>query len=298
MKDAVKSKRNQNWNIRNSVVAAGLARLLHESAEKWESARMELPRCFWKPLMRDIYIPGEIGERNVLVNSHWKLPLVDSFRAKRLNKCWRCGHCVAMFWWGGQCCVVHQCLRFSLGFAQANTTPFSKIRREVIQVRLLHVSVEHDPVYDPTGFCNSERNQDRTGFQKELNRIRYGYPNCVDHCSEMLDQRVFRIQTGLDQIFGQVYRIRIGPEYSMKILDWIRIAKISNLFNTTTYKRGKVRACQDGAARLLLDGLDERCKYPRWWKAIGSFLWPISFAWSEVPQHCQCNYTHRESKWI
>jgi len=37
----------------------------------------------------------------------------------------------------------------------------------------------------------------------------------------------------LDQISGQVYRIRIGPDYSKKILDWIRIAKISNLFNTT-----------------------------------------------------------------
>jgi len=36
----------------------------------------------------------------------------------------------------------------------------------------------------------------------------------------------------LDQIFGQVYRIRTGPDCSMKILDWIRIAKISNLFNT------------------------------------------------------------------
>jgi len=37
----------------------------------------------------------------------------------------------------------------------------------------------------------------------------------------------------LDQIFGQVYRIKIGLDYSIKILDWIRIAKISNLFNTT-----------------------------------------------------------------
>jgi len=41
----------------------------------------------------------------------------------------------------------------------------------------------------------------------------------------------------LNQIFGQVHRIRIGPDYSMKILDWIRIAKISNLFNT-------IRHCQ------------------------------------------------------
>jgi len=32
--------------------------------------------------------------------------------------------------------------------------------------------------------------------------------------------------------FWQVYRALIGPDYSMKILDWIRIAKISNFFNT------------------------------------------------------------------
>jgi len=36
----------------------------------------------------------------------------------------------------------------------------------------------------------------------------------------------------LDQIFGQVYWIRIGPDYTMKILDWVGIAKIFNLFNT------------------------------------------------------------------
>jgi len=35
------------------------------------------------------------------------------------------------------------------------------------------------PDNNPTGFCTSE--PDRTGFQKKLNRIRYGYPNCVDH---------------------------------------------------------------------------------------------------------------------
>jgi len=37
----------------------------------------------------------------------------------------------------------------------------------------------------------------------------------------------------LDQIFGQVYQIRIGPVYSMKMSDWIWIAKISDLFNTS-----------------------------------------------------------------
>jgi len=37
----------------------------------------------------------------------------------------------------------------------------------------------------------------------------------------------------LDQIFGQYFRIRIGLDYTIKRLDWIRIAKISDMFNTT-----------------------------------------------------------------
>ena len=45
----------------------------------------------------------------------------------------------------------------------------------------------------------------------------------------------FFIQTGLDQKFGQVYQIRIAPDCSMKILDWIRISKIPNLFNTNAH---------------------------------------------------------------
>jgi len=39
------------------------------------------------------------------------------------------------------------------------------------------------PDRDPTGFCNSEPDPDWTGFWKELNRIIYGYPNCIDHFS-------------------------------------------------------------------------------------------------------------------
>jgi len=48
------------------------------------------------------------------------------------------------------------------------------------------------PDRDPTGFCNSEPDPDRTGFGKKLYRIRYGYPNCFDHCSQMLNQGVFQ----------------------------------------------------------------------------------------------------------
>jgi len=60
----------------------------------------------------------------------------------------------------------------------------------------------------------------------------------------MLNQGVFRIETGLDQIFGQVYRIWYGTDYKMKILDWIRIAKISDPCNTTrwnTLKKKKLK---------------------------------------------------------
>jgi len=34
-------------------------------------------------------------------------------------------------------------------------------------------------------------------------------------------------------MFGQYYRISIGLDYIMKILDWIRIANISDPFNTS-----------------------------------------------------------------
>jgi len=39
-------------------------------------------------------------------------------------------------------------------------------------------------------------------------------------------------KTRLDQIFGQYYRIRIGLDNKMDILDWIRITKISDPFNS------------------------------------------------------------------
>jgi len=47
------------------------------------------------------------------------------------------------------------------------------------------------PDRDPTGFCNSEPDLDRTRFRNKLNRIRYGYPKCIDHCSKMLNQSFF-----------------------------------------------------------------------------------------------------------
>ena len=47
------------------------------------------------------------------------------------------------------------------------------------------------PDHDPTGFCNSEPDPDWSGFCKNLHRIGYGCPNCVDHCSRMLNQSFF-----------------------------------------------------------------------------------------------------------
>ena len=44
------------------------------------------------------------------------------------------------------------------------------------------------PDRDPTRFCNSEPDPDRPEFRKTLNRTRFGHPNCIDHCSKMLDQ--------------------------------------------------------------------------------------------------------------
>jgi len=44
------------------------------------------------------------------------------------------------------------------------------------------------PDHDPTGFCNSEPDPEWTGLWTNLYRIGYGCPNCVDHCSQMLNQ--------------------------------------------------------------------------------------------------------------
>jgi len=47
------------------------------------------------------------------------------------------------------------------------------------------------PDRDPTGFCNWEPEPDRLDSEKKINRIRYGYPNCIGHCSKMLNQSFF-----------------------------------------------------------------------------------------------------------
>jgi len=38
--------------------------------------------------------------------------------------------------------------------------------------------------------------------------------------------------------------------------------------------------------------------HPRWWKAIGSFIWPITFARSEAPQHSQIVIGNSYCAWV
>jgi len=53
----------------------------------------------------------------------------------------------------------------------------------------------------------------------------------------MLNQEVyFGYEPGFDQIFGQYCRIKSGLDCTMKILNWIRIGKISDPFNTSASK--------------------------------------------------------------
>ena len=104
----------------------------------------------------------------------------------------------------------------------------TKDRVEPTAVSITVLNMVRFPVPDPTGFCNSEPDADRTGFRKNLYPIRYGYPKCVDRCSKMFNQSFFRIETGLDQILGLCYRIRIGLDYTKKMLDWIRIANVQH----------------------------------------------------------------------
>jgi len=83
-------------------------------------------------------------------------------------------------------------VRFSLKFWLLCTDPGPKEKRRilpeltpVIRIRShLWYSPELNtirfPDRDPTGFCNSEPDLD--WISQKLNRIGYGYPNCIDHC--------------------------------------------------------------------------------------------------------------------
>jgi len=88
-------------------------------------------------------------------------------------------------------------------------------------------SVEHDPVpdRDPTGFCNSEPDPDRTGFRKTSTGSDMDIQTALITAVKCLIRGLSWLSTVLNQIFGLYYRIRIGLDYTIKRLDWIRIAK-------------------------------------------------------------------------
>ena len=84
-----------------------------------------------------------------------------------------------------------QCLMCkTLDFKQFKPNP-----TQLYWLLTLHISVENDPV---SGSRSNRIMQFRTGpgldwILKKLNRIRYGYPNCIDHCSKFLNQSFFWI---------------------------------------------------------------------------------------------------------
>jgi len=64
----------------------------------------------------------------------------------------------------------------------------------MLQTRISYTAVLNmirSPDRDSIGFCTSEPDPDWTGFWNKLNRIRYRYPNCIDHYSKLLNQSCF-----------------------------------------------------------------------------------------------------------
>jgi len=67
------------------------------------------------------------------------------------------------------------------------------------------------PDHDPTGISNSETYPDWTGFRNKLYRIRYGYLECADHCSQNLNHTYFGyIPDGIKYLDT---RVRVGVGY-------------------------------------------------------------------------------------
>jgi len=112
----------------------------------------------------------------------------------------------------------------------------SRSLKKSLQPPLLYISVEHDPLPDrkPTGFCNSEPDPDRAGFRNKLYLIRYGYPNYVDHCSQMLNQSFF-FRYKPDRIEYLDSNTRLGSDWITQWKHWIGIAKISDPLKITLY---------------------------------------------------------------
>ena len=111
---------------------------------------------------------------------------------------------------------------------------YNFLKGNIDRIFLEDISVEHDPV---SGSRSNRILQFRTGsgsdwISKNSTGSDLDIQTALISAVKYWIRVFFRIWTGLDQIFGQVYRIRIRPDYSTKTLDWIRIAIISNLFNT------------------------------------------------------------------
>jgi len=87
----------------------------------------------------------------------------------------------------------------------------------------------NDPFIHTPRYFTWFKNCTRTPFRKTFDGAGFLYFFGQKRTSIVLLQLKV---TGLEQIFGQVYRIRVGPDYSLKILDWSMIAKISDRFNT------------------------------------------------------------------
>ena len=86
---------------------------------------------------------------------------------------------------------------------------------------------------DPTGFCNSEPDPVRTGFQKKSTGPVMNIQTALIAAVKCSIREFFGHKPDWIKLFGQHYWIKIGLDNTMKTLDWIRMAKHSDLFNTT-----------------------------------------------------------------
>ena len=100
----------------------------------------------------------------------------------------------------------------------------------------MHNCAEHDPVSRSRSnlILHLRTASGLDWILKKHNRIRYGYPNCIDHCSKLLKQSFFGYKPDwikyLDRSAG------LGSErISQRKFDWIRIPNISYLFNTDAH---------------------------------------------------------------
>jgi len=83
--------------------------------------------------------------------------------------------------------------------------------------------------------------QDRTGIENNSTWSDTNIQTALITAVKCLIHGVFSDINRIGKIFGHVYRNRIGLDYTMKIFDWIRMAKISDRFNTTTKEHEEIK---------------------------------------------------------